>query len=276
MNIGLLLPVKKKWWRPVSLKTYKVEVSDSLSFVVCLFPCNHIKDFFHLGNIKRSKARVDRLFEKHSAWPVLEHPELFGLYQNDLSFTQIVIRKIVVNRFYEVLKSLRGLGHLSNMEILITGLPCYLEHAIEKLITKVKTINILIPEGMEEPVEAERAFWETGIPVHITNDKDILKRNRVWLRFPRDHHSFDDLPQEYKGTIVDFEELKIIDTRIEKIYNINIEFSEVIRRKLGQKLLRTWKKGELEGFVIATYACFYDINEIEASIRLGTRITFAS
>lgn len=275
MNIGLLLPVTKKWWKPLSIKTYKVAAIQNLSFVVCLFPCNNIKDFFHSGKIKRNKAKIDRLFEENSAWPILEHPKLSGLYQNDLSFIQIVTQRIVIDRFYELLKSIRGLGHFNNMEILITGLPRYLEHAIQKLITKVKTINILIPEGMEEPVEAERAFWETGIPVHITNDKDILGRNRVWLRFPQDHHSFDALPQEFNGTIIDFETLKIIDTRVEKIYNINIEFSEVIKRKLGQKLLGTWKKGELEGFVIAMYACFCDINEVEASVRLGTRITIA-
>ena len=32
---------------------------------------------------------------------------------------------------------------------------------------------------MEEPVEAERAFGKQELR-HITNDKDILKRNRVY------------------------------------------------------------------------------------------------
>lgn len=276
MNIGLLLPITKKWWRPFSINTHRIETIKGLNFVVCLLPSNNIKDYSQPNYIKRNKPKLDRLFEEQSIWPILEHPKLLGLYQTDLSFIKKVTQRVVIARFYEVLKNLKGIGRLNNIEILITGLPQYLEMAIAVLITKVKTINILIPEGIEEPMEAERAFSETGIPVHITNDVDVIKRNRVWLRFPQDDHSFDILPQKFNGIIIDFEALELIDTRLEKIYNINIKFSELIKRKLGRKLLNTWEKGVLEGFVITMYACFNDINEIEASISLCTRITFTT
>ena len=133
-----------------------------------------------------------------------------------------------------------------------------------------------IPEDMEAPAEAEKAFLETGIPVHITNDKDVLNRNKIWLRFPGDHESFDALPQKFKGIIIDLEALKIIDTKLRKIFSIHIEFSDRIKRRLGQQLLSTWEKGVLEGFVAAVCAENWKMSVTEASTRLGTRISFNS
>lgn len=276
MKIGLLLPVVKKRWKPLSIRTYKLEAIEGLEFVVCLLPCVDSETLLHMGNIKRIRAKLDRLFEENLVWPILEHPKLHGLYQNDLSFISRVISDVVNDRFCEVLKIIKGVGTLSNKEILVTGLSHHLEYSIERLITKVKTINILIPEGMEEPAEAEKAFLETGIPVHITTDKDVLNRSNIWLRFPDDHVSFDDLPQKFKGIIVDLGAMKIIDTKLRKIFSVNIEFSDRIKRRLGQQLLSAWEKGVLEGFVIAVCANAWEINVTEASVRLGTRISYNS
>lgn len=276
MNIGLLLPAAKKRWKPLSVKAYTIEVAEDLGFVVCLLPYAGSGAFSPPGNIKRVKSKLDRIFEDHSTWSVLEHPKLQGLYQNNLNFVAEAVRAISTERFCEVLKIVKGLGALDNKEILITGLPSYLEYAIEKLITRVKTINVLIPEDMEAPAEAEKAFLETGIPVHITNDKDVLSRNKIWLRFPGDHESFDTLPQKFKGIIVDLGALKIIDTKLRKIFSIHIEFSDRIKRRLGQQLLSTWEKGVLEGFVAAMCAESWKMSVTEASIRLGIRISFNS
>lgn len=276
MNIGLLLPVVKKRWKPLSIKTQIIEAAQDLNFIVCTLPCTDNVASLHPNYVKKVRVKLDKLFESYSVWTILEHPILQGLYQNDLSFVVSTVRKIAIERFYELIRSIRGLGRLNKMEVLITGLSPYLEYVIEKIITKVKTVNILIPEGMEEPAEAEKAFFETGIPIHITTDKDILNRNRLWLRFPDDDKSFDALPQKFEGTIVDFGALNLIDTQSKKIFPINIEFSGEIKRRLGQQLASTWPKGTLEGFVVSMYAAYCNINDVEASKKLGTRISFNS
>lgn len=276
MNIGILLPVKKKWWKPVTLKTYPIEIAKDLSLVVCLLPYIDSDAMCLPSFRKRFKARLDRIFEEQNAWPILEHPDIRGLYEVDTSLFAEVIKTLALQQFSDILSSIQGVGALINKEILVTGSSEYLEHAIEILITKVKTINILIPRGVSEPIEAEKAFLETGIPVHITTDHDVLNRTGIWIRFPDDNENFDELPRMFKGLIVDFGAMKIIDTKLQKIFGINIEFSDRIKRKLGQQLLNSWGKGVLEGFIILVCANEWDINESEVFKRLEMRFSFLS
>lgn len=276
MNIGILLPVKKKGWKPVALKTCQIEIVDGLNLVVCLL---HYKDtgaFCRPGFRKRLKTKLDRIFEEQNAWPILEHPDIEGLYQVNTSIYTNILKELVLRRFSEILGLIKGIGALTNKEILVTGSTEYLEHAIEILITKVKTINILIPKGVSEPIEAEKAFLETGIPVHITTDYDVLNRTGIWLRFPDDNEAFDVLPQKFKGTIVDYGALKIIDTKLQKIFSISIEFSDRIKRRLGQRLLCAWKEGILEGFILLICANAWNISDDEVFKRLELRFSFLS
>ncbi len=323
MNIGILLPVKKKWWKPVTPKTYPIEIADNLNLVVCLIPFNditryrdqrfrkgteslkleaeemplpeeaiparHIRDWGSLysrycdseamriqGFRKRYKARIDRIIEELNVWPILEHPDISGFYQVDASVFSKVVKELALHRFDEVLSTIKGVGALINKEILVTGSSEYLEHAIEILITKVKTINILIPKGVNEPVEAEKAFLETGIPVHITTDYDVMNRTAMWIRFPDDDESFDVLPRNFKGIIVDFGAMKIIDTKARKIFNIGIDFSDKIKRRIGQQLLNTWERNVLEGFIVLVCANAWNISEPEVFKRLEMRFSFLS
>lgn len=276
MNIGILLPVTKKWWKPVTLKTYPIEITADLNIVVCMLPFNDTEAICLPGFRKRFKVKLDRIFEEQNAWPVLEHPDIRGFYQGDTSFFAEVIELLALQRFSDILSAIQGVGSLINKEILVTGSSEYLERAIEILITKVKTINILIPKGVSEPIEAEKAFLETGIPVHITTDYDVLNRTGIWIRFPDDNENFDELPQMFKGLIVDFGAMKIIDTKVKKIFGISIEFSDRIRRRMGQQLLNSWGKGVLEGFIILACANAWDINESEVFKRLEMRFSFLS
>jgi hypothetical protein len=276
MNIGLLLPAPKKKWKPVSLEVRYIEISENVNLVVCYLSCLGSDVINRRGTRKRIKARIDAIFQGSYVWPVLEHPLVKGFYQcEDYRFDEI-LREVAVGRTDEILGKIKGLGILANKEILVTGQSEHLEYAIEKLITKVKTLNILIPEGASEPREAEKAFAETGIPVHITTDFDILERVRLWLRFPDDHESFDVLPERFDGTIVDIGAMKIIDTKLRKIFSINIEFSDRIKRRIGQQILNSLEKGALEGFIAAVCANTWDISVSEASILLDMRLSFQS
>ncbi len=276
MNVGILLPVRKKWWKPVTLKTYPIEIADNLNLVVCLLPFNDSEAMCLPGFRKRFKARLDRILYEQNIWPVLEHPLISGLYQVDSSVFCETAKTLSLHLFYEVLSAIKGVGALINKEILVTGSTEYLEHAIEILITKVKTINILIPKGVNEPVEAERAFLETGIPVHITTEYDVANRTGIWIRFPDDNESFDVLPQRFKGIIVDLGEMKIIDTKAQKVFSLCIEFSEKVKRRLGQQLLNTWEENVLEGFIILVCANAWDMSEAEVFKRLEMRFSFIS
>jgi hypothetical protein len=276
MNVGILLPVEKKRWRPVTLKTYQIEVITGLNLVVCLLPCTETGARYRPSYRKRLKAKLDRVFEAQKAWPVLEHPDIGGFYQVDTSVFVELLKELALQRFYEILGLIKGVGPIINKEILVTGSSEYLEHAIEILITKVKTINILIPKGVSEPIEAEKAFLETGIPVHITTDYQVLNRTGIWLRFPDDNENFDVLPQKFKGTIVDFGAMKVIDTKAQKIFNIGIEFSDSIKKRLGKHLLCTWKEGVLEGFMLLVCSNAWDVSDTEAFRRLEMRFAFLS
>jgi len=276
MNIGLILPVRKKWWKPVTVKAYPIEIDDNLNLVVCLFPFNDNEVLRLPGISKRIKAKLDRIIECLDIWPILEHPFFNGLYQVDTSEFVKAVKALAIKMFYEILSSIKGLGTLINKEILVTGSSEYLEYAIEILITKVKTINILIPKGVEEPVEAERAFLETGIPVHITTDHDVMNRTGIWIKFPDDNENFDASSRNFKGIIVDLDSMKIIDTKARKIFNICAEFSDKLKRRLGQQLLNTWEKNVLEGFILTVCAKTWNMRESEVFKRLEMRFSFIS
>ncbi|NLX63238.1 MAG: hypothetical protein GX022_00435 [Clostridiaceae bacterium] len=273
MNIGVLLPVRKKWWKPVTLKTYPIEIDDSLNLVVCLLTVNENEVLRLPGINKRFKAKLDRILEDQKIWPILGHPFFNGLYQADTSVYGKAVKALALQLFHEILNAIKGLGTLINKEILVTGSSEYLEHAIEILITKVKTINILIPKGVNEPVEAERAFLETGIPVHITTDCDVVNRTGIWIKFPGDNFCFDALSRNIKGIILDLDSMKIIDTKTRKIFNICVEFSDKVKRMLGQQLLNTWEKNVLEGFILTVCAKTWNMSESEVFKRLGMRFS---
>jgi len=277
MNIGLLLPVRKKWWKPVTFKTYPIEIADDLNLVVCLLTVNDNEVSRLPGVSKRLKFRLDRILENQKIWPILEHPFFNGLYQVDTSVFGKAVKALALQLFHEVISAIKGLGTLINKEILVTGSSEYLEHAIEILITKVKTINILIPKGVNEPVEAERAFLETGIPVHITTDHDVVNRTGIWIKFPDDDDEyFDALSRNIKGIILDLDAMKIIDTRARKIFNICAEFSDKVKRRLGQQLLKTWEKNVLEGFILTVCSKAWNMKESEVFKQLEMRFSFIS
>lgn len=292
MNIGLILPAKKnrehklfpKLYQAMhsyiltthSIEIYQIELMEGLNLLVCSTPLYNYGELIHISTRKKLKAKLDRIFEEGMAWPVLEHPDVKGIYgPHEFEYNEAIL-EVVVNRFVEVLMLIHGIGDFSSREISVTGGSAHLEYAIAKLITKVKSMNILLPEGIQEPFEAEEAFAETGIPVHITTDHEVLNRSAVWLRFPEDNESFDALPENFNGIIVDFGDMKIIDTKNKKIFNIVVEFSEKIKRKLGQSILSSWGEGVLEGAIIKVCANAWDINCTEASIKLGMKLSFKS
>jgi hypothetical protein len=137
----------------------------------------------------------------------------------------------------------------------------------------VKSINILLPEGSEEPEEADLAFEETGIPVHITTDPEVLNRTALWIRFPFDHEGFDALPESYEGLIIDLGARKVIDTKAKTIMSIGLELSERMKRELGRSILEGFDTDSLAGFLIGYCINAWGKNASEASNRLGVRLS---
>ena len=293
MNIGLILPAAAKsdekalprllckmgdcLFSRFFFSSQNIELMEGIALEVLTLNRQTQEILSNEGLKKKIRARIQKLFKDTRAWPVLEHPELKGLYDpHQYSINEAVVQEIVVNRFQEVLTLIQGIGDLSTREITVTGGSSQLEYAIAKLVTKVKAMNLLLPEGSIEPSEAELAFMETGIPVHITTDEEVLNRSALWLRFPFDHSRFDELPLKYQGIIVDFGEAKIIDTKIQKIFSIYPEFSDRFRRKIGHNILASWQKGVLESVVISVCANAWDLSVTETSMRLGMRLSFKS
>lgn len=293
MNIGLILPAASKREEKVMprlirrlavflfsyryFEVEKIELMEGLNLVVCTLSDHTHGQLVNEGLRKKIRARLVKLFEDDRVWPILEHPDLKNLYDpHPFRYDEKVASQIAADRFLEVLKLISGVGDLRTREIAVTGGSAHLEYAIARLITKVKSMNLLLPEGSLEPNEAELAFIETGIPVHITTDTEVLKRSALWLRFPDDHESFDVLPKSYEGIIIDFGDAKIIDTKNKKIFTLYSEFSDKIKRKIGHNILSIWEKGVLESLVITLCANAWDISATETSIRLGMRLSFKS
>jgi hypothetical protein len=306
MNIGLILPVRQKdkdrskffgLYKTMSslipatpmIGVQKIELAEDIGLVVCSVPLHTRDEMDGAFARKRLKQRIDRIFEEERVWPVIEHPDLMGLYCSHKKPRASIeesaagkppvdesIAEIAADRFLEALKLVHGVGDLSSREIAVTGGSAHLEYAIARLITRVKSVNILLPEGSQSLDEAEKAFAETGIPVHITTDIDVLDRSSVWIRFPLDHISFDALPEIFRGVIVDIGNMKIIDTKNKKIFSIIVEFSDKMKRKLGQNILSFFGEGVLEGVIIAVCANVWNTSCTEASLRLGMKLSFKS
>lgn len=294
MNIAIIQPAtsknKKKGlfsllhkWKgrfnfPSFTHTQRIELVENLHLVIYSIESIICELIQNEGQKKRIRTAILKRIKKDSIYHILEHPMLRDLYcSSKIDFNGSIVKEIVINRFCEILKLIQGVGDISHREIVVTGRSSHLEQAIEKLIMNVKSLNILLPEGAFEPIEeAEQAFIETGIPVHITTDGEVLDRSAIWIRFPDDDKSFDILPQRYMGIIIDLGNLKIIDTKNKKIFNIYLEFSDVIKRKIGHNILNYWEKGALEENIIALCANAWDINALETSTRLDMRISFKS
>ena len=287
MNLGIILPPKSKSAKPESMlsrflttslfgipliETEKVELLENINLIICNIPTAYGNAMPGKSFLKRLKHKLDRIFLEEGVLSVLEHPAVHNLYGSYKAKYDPYLTEIAVNRLPELLKSVREGANPDNMEIALTGSSRNLEYAITRLITSVKCINILVPEGFEEPEEAESAFEETGIPVHITNDPEVLLRTTLWIRFPNDHESFDALPGTYKGKIIDLGALKVIDTRTKRIYNICLELPGSYIKKIGC-IPDEFGLSRLPGFITAYCANAWDRSAAEVSMRLGMRLS---
>ena len=287
MNLGIILPLNSRNAKPESMlprfpatlpfglpsiETEKIELPENINLIICNIPVACGNAMLGKSVLKRIKRKLDRIFLEEGVLSVLEHPAVQNLYGSDKARYDPYLTEIAVNRLPELLKSVQGGSNLNHMEITLTGSSRNLEYAITRLITSVKCINILIPEGFEEPEEAESAFLETGIPVHITNDPEVLMRTALWIRFPNDNESFDALPETYSGRIIDLGALKVIDTRIKRIYNICLELPGSYIRKMGS-IPDEFGFRRLPGFIAAYCSNAWDRSAAEVSIRLGMRLS---
>lgn len=254
---------------PVDIK--RVQIDPHVGLVICRIPYQKGENFGRRFINRRLKRKLDRIFAEEGVLSVIEHPDIRNLYGSHKARYESVLREIAVSRFTELLSmAYRGAG-LNRIEVTVTGCQRHLEYAITRLISMVKTINVLIPEGFAEPGTAEEAFDETGIPVHITTDPGVLNRTPLWIRFPNDHESFDSLPGAFLGRIVDLGALKIIDTRAKRIYDICLELPEQL---LGEAEALPYQFGymKLPAFIAANCANAWGESATEASIRLSMRL----
>lgn len=308
MNLGLIIPVNQEnqeqgvirgIFKAMSsliadtpdIGIKRIEIAEDVNLVVCsvLFhtPQKMDSDFTR----KKLKQKLAKIFEEENIFIVAEHPDIKQFYceydnpeiQKKEEFVKSqafhidkLFPEIVSDRFLELLKLVNGVGDIKSREVTVTGSPEYLEYAISGLITRVKLVNILLPEENQSLYEAEKAFVETGIPVHITNDHEVLDRSALWIRFPFDHISFDVLPEIFSGIIIDIGDMKIIDTKNRKIFNIILEFSDRMKRKIGHNILCSFEEGVLEDILITSCRNEWKTTSAEASLRLGMKLSFKS
>ncbi len=260
LSIGRL-PVETKW----------LHLDPHIHLLVCHIPAIYGHAMHRKGPLKRLKRKLDRMFSEEGVLSVIEHPAACNLYGSEKTRYEPCLMDIAVGRFTELLGIVhRGPG-LNRMEITVTGNQRHLEYAITRAISLVKTINVLIPEGSREPGQAEEAFEETGIPVHITSDPEVLNRTPLWIRFPNDHESFDCLPAAYTGRIIDLGALKVIDTRAKRVYGICLELPMALMKELGP-LPDDLRYYRLPGFLAANCANAWGESAAEASLRLDMRL----
>ncbi|NLW02469.1 MAG: hypothetical protein GX027_04300 [Clostridiaceae bacterium] len=256
---------------PLYIGIKRIQLHPGISLVVCSipYPCGCAGGHERPG--RRLKRRLDRILAEEGVLSVIEHPAVKNLYGSHKARYESCLIDIAVSRFTELLgMAYRGTG-LGRIEVTITGSQRCLEYAITRLVPLVKTINVLIPDGFQEPGKAEEAFDETGIPVHITTDPEVLRRTPLWIRFPNDPESFDSLPAVYHGRIVDLGALKVIDTRAKRIYDICLELPEDLLGEAGP-LPDQLRYRRLPGFIAANCANAWGESAAEASIRLNMRL----
>lgn len=287
MNLGMILPHEANHGKetgkvtrrilsalsvvPPCIGIRRIMLDPNISLVICSIPYSRGRSSQNNGPDRRLKQRLDRILAEEGVLSVIEHPDIKNLYGSHKTRYESYLTDIAVSRFTELLGIVhRGMG-LGRMEITVTGCQRHLEYAITRLISLVKTINVLIPEGFREPGKAEEAFDETGIPVHITTDPGVLRRTPLWIRFPDDHESFDCLPAVYTGRIIDLGALKVIDTRAKRIYDICLELPESILGETGP-LPDQLRYLRLPGFLAANCANAWGESAAEASIRLNMRL----
>ena len=218
MNLGIILPRESSPGRtgnltrrilsalsiaPPHIGVSRVQLDPGISLVICRIPYPPGRSEEQRRPGRRLKRRLDRILAEEGVLSVIEHPAIRDLYGSHKARYESCLADIAVSRFAELLGiAHRGAG-LRRIEVAVTGSQRHLEYAITRLITLVKTVNVLIPEGFREPGGAAEAFEETGIPVHVTSDPAVLDRTPLWIRFPNDHESFDSLPAVYRGRIID-------------------------------------------------------------------------
>lgn len=287
MNLGLILPredgrgqerestlcrmLSSLAITPPPIETRRLQIHPNIHLLLCYIPLSDAHAMRRKGRRRRLKRRLDRIFAEEGVLSVIEHPAVANLYGSGKTRYDPYLIEIAVARFSELLGIVyRGTG-LNRIELTVTGNQRHLEYAITQAIALVKTINVLIPEGSQEPGQAEEAFEETGIPVHITTDPEVLERTPLWIRFPNDHESFDRLPAVYSGRIIDLGALKVIDTRAKRVYGICLEPPESLLGELGP-LPDELRYCRLPGFLAANCANAWGESAAEASIRLNMRL----
>ena len=169
---------------PLYIGIKRIQLHPGISLVVCSipYPCGCAGGHERPG--RRLKRRLDRILAEEGVLSVIEHPAVKNLYGSHKARYESCLIDIAVSRFTELLgMAYRGTG-LGRIEVTITGSQRCLEYAITRLVPLVKTINVLIPDGFQEPGKAEEAFDETGIPVHITTDPEVLRRTLCGYGFP--------------------------------------------------------------------------------------------
>lgn len=284
MNLGMILPRKTSHGKetenvlfrilsvlsiaPLGIDVRRIQLYPNIGLIICNIPIVCGNAMHHNGLKRRLKRKLDRIFAQEGVLSVIEHPIIKDLYGSHKTRYESYLADIAVSRFTEIMSMVYRGMNLNRVEITITGNQRHLEYAITRLISLVKTINVLIPDGFPEPGKAEEAFEETGIPVHITTDPDVLNRTPLWIRFPNDHENFDSLPAVYLGRIIDLGALKIIDTRAKRIYDICLELPESFLDKMGS-LPDQMRYHRLPGFLAANCANAWGESAAEASIRLN-------
>jgi len=286
MNLGIILPRESSPGRtgnltrrilsalsiaPPHIGVSRVQLDPGISLVICRIPYPPGRSEEQRRPGRRLKRRLDRILAEEGVLSVIEHPAIRDLYGSHKARYESCLADIAVSRFAELLGiAHRGAG-LRRIEVAVTGSQRHLEYAITRLITLVKTVNVLIPEGFREPGGAAQAFEETGIPVHVTSDPAVLDRTPLWIRFPNDHESFDSLPAVYRGRIIDLGALKVIDTRAKRIYDICLELPGCLLDETGP-LPDGMRYRRLPAFIAANCANAWGESAAEASVRLGMRL----
>lgn len=267
-----LMGIFKGFLKTPDILIREVPVVNDLSLIICNIPVPNGNAMPYHRLKRRYTKRIERMLIENRVFACLAHQTLKGMIEYAFPVDQSALHEIILHRFFEVLQQNKALGRLSRLEITVTGSPVNLEFALTKLISHVKYVNLLIPEGSREPGEAESAFEETGIPIHITSDTEVLDRTHVWIRFPNDAESFDTLPEAYGGIIFDVGALRWIDTQRKRIYAIAVELPESLKKEIGYEVIDRTGSDRLSAFLVSACSRLWNLTATDASIRLGMRL----
>ena len=157
---------------------------------------------------------------------------------------------------------------LQDMTIALSGVQkAYLNYKLMSVLSNFKLVNVIGPDNQLQD------FWdnfmdETGVPVCVTEDFDVLARSDIWISFEQTVAR-----NEFDGVKIEFATKNILCKKIKKQYNMKYMFQKKLMKKLGRGLLQRFEHHILSEFLLNIIIQGHDLTLPEAEKLLGLNIS---